>query len=70
MSWGGDVKPLRDTLAALHQAQAVREREMRGYEKEVAARVVEHHADAHQWPDDDLAEVLGALGLVASEDPA
>lgn len=64
------MKPLRDTLAALQQAQVKREKTLKGYEKLVAARVVEHHADAHQWPDDDLAEVLGALGLVASEDPA
>lgn len=64
MTGRSDVRTLTDTMYALQQAQIERERMTKGYEKQRAAKVVTDHARAHDWPQEDQDEVLGALGLV------
>lgn len=55
------------TLYALQQAQIARERTHKLTEKEAATMVVERQARTNGWPQEDLDEVLGALGLTTKE---
>lgn len=52
-----------DTLYAIQQAQIARERDHKLSEKTRAARNLVEHAKDHDWCQEDLDEVLGALGL-------
>jgi hypothetical protein len=52
-----------DTLYAIQQAQIIRERDHKDSERTRAIRNLVIHAQEHGWPQEDLNEVLGALGL-------
>ena len=52
------------TLAAIQAAQHVRERQLKEDARIIATRVVEYQGRKHNWPDEDLTEVLAALGLL------
>jgi hypothetical protein len=58
-----DARLRGDTLAALQAAQLQRERQLKQGEKETAARVVQNFCTRHGWPEEDLVEVLAALGI-------
>ena len=57
-----------DTLAALQAAQLQREKQLKQGEKETAARVARRFWDRHRWPQEDLVEVLAALGIGHTEE--
>lgn len=54
---------LRDTMLGLQKAQMERERQLRSNERAAAREIVEEHAEAEQWPEEDLEQVIGMLGL-------
>jgi hypothetical protein len=58
-----DARLRGDTLAALQAAQLQRERQFKQGERETAARVVQDFWTKHGWPQEDLEEVLAALGI-------
>lgn len=57
------VRPVRDTLLGLQQAQIKRERQLKETERDIAHRVVRAHAEQEEWTEEDLEMVLTALGL-------
>lgn len=54
---------LRDTMLGLQKAQMDRERRLRSNERAAAREIVEEHAETEQWPEEDLEQVIGMLGL-------
>jgi len=56
-----------DTLYAIQQAQILRERHHKDSERTRAIRNLVEHAKAHDWPQEDLDEVMGSLGLTDKE---
>lgn len=52
-----------DTLVALQQAQLALEGQLKEKAKDRARRVVLRLSEKQTWPEEDLAEVLGALNL-------
>jgi len=56
-------KQVGDTLAALQQAQLALECQLKESARTRAQRVVRFQSQKHDWPEEDLEEVLGALGL-------
>lgn len=52
-----------DTLVALQQRQMALEANMKMNAKDAATKVVERHGKKHEWTEEDLAAVMGALGL-------
>jgi hypothetical protein len=54
---------VRDTLVALQRAQHLREKQLKETEQVAASRFLENYARKHDWTEEDLAEVKGALGL-------
>ena len=53
-----------DTLAAMQERQFALEQNLKEDARTVAARGVQRFARRQEWPEEDLNEVLGALGLV------
>lgn len=53
-----------DTLASLQAHEAAMAERLREDQKVVAARVVRSAAKKDDWPQDDVDEVLNALGLM------
>lgn len=52
-----------DTLAALQAKQLAQEAQLKMNARISAAKVVTFHSKKKKWPEGDLDEVLGALGL-------
>ena len=58
-----DIQILHDTYAALQRAQLEREKQLKETEREAAGRVVESYGKRNEWPEEDIEEIKGALGL-------
>jgi len=67
MSGGFGISPWGGTLAALQQAQLAREKYLKECSITKAIRFIEYFGPEHGWPEDDVKEVLYALGLVQPE---
>jgi hypothetical protein len=57
------------TEKELHDEQVQRERELARAYRQSAHRVLVDHASRHNWPADDVAEVVGMLGLEEDRGP-
>lgn len=53
-----------DTLAALQASRQAMERQLKEDTRVTAARVIQRYGEKNEWPEGDIAEVLGALGLI------
>lgn len=62
-NWGFRTGLHGDTLVALQQRQLALEAQMKQGAKAAASRVIKRHSKKKEWPEGDLEEVLGALGL-------
>ena len=51
------------TLAAIQARQMALESRLKEDSRAVAARIVEDHGAREKWPEEDVTEVLSALGL-------
>ena len=51
------------TLAAIQARQMALESRLKEDSRAVAARIVETHSVREKWPEEDVTEVLSALGL-------
>jgi hypothetical protein len=52
-----------DTLVALQKQQLAMEAQTKMSAKDAATKVVEHHSKKHGWTEEEMATVMGALGL-------
>lgn len=55
-----------DTLASIMAHQVEMERRLHESQSVAARRVVIEHGHEHEWPPEDVSEVLAALGLEGS----